>query len=199
MYREASSKLVESFAMVAWSIWERQNRIRERQKVWGVDEVCARASEMLKEFHGVHRKIPRLVVRSGDVWWKPPALGLFKVNFDGAFFEEQACAGLGVVIRDSAGLVIGALSRKIRYPGSVDTVEALAARRAVVFAQELCLQAVEVEGDSLKVIQALVAAKPSRTLFGNVITDIHCLVASFNYIFFHVKREGNKLAYAPFP
>ena len=44
-------------------------------------------------------------------------------------------------------------------------VEALAARRAVVYAQELCLQAVEVEGDSLKVIQALVAAKPSRTLF----------------------------------
>ena len=76
MYREASSKLVESFAMVAWSIWERQNRIRERQKVWGVDEVCARASEMLKEFHGVHRKIPRLVVRSGDVRWKPPALQL---------------------------------------------------------------------------------------------------------------------------
>ena len=75
-------------------------------------------------------------------------------------------------------------------------VEALAARRAVVFAQELCLQAVEVEGDSLKVIQALLAAKPSRTLFGNVITDIHCLVASFNYIFFHVKREGNKLAHA---
>nr|POE51285.1 hypothetical protein CFP56_65288 [Quercus suber] len=78
--------------------------------MWGVEEVCTRASELLKEFHDVHRKIPRLAVRSGDIQWKPPAFGLFKVNFDGAFFEEQACAGLGVVIRDLVGLVIGALS-----------------------------------------------------------------------------------------
>ena len=59
-----------------------------------------------------------------------------------------------------------------------------------------CLQAVEVDGDSLKVIQAIVATKPSRTLFGNVIADIHCLVANFNYSFCHFKREGNKLAHA---
>ena len=75
-------------------------------------------------------------------------------------------------------------------------VEALAARRAVVFAKELCLQSVEVEGDSLCVIQALVAAKSSRTMFGNVIADIHCLVSNINCSFSHVKREGNKLAHA---
>jgi len=39
-----------------------------------------------------------------------------------------------LVIRDSRGLIIGALSQRIRLPGSVDMVEALAARRAVVFA-----------------------------------------------------------------
>ena len=37
---EVSSKLVELFAMIAWSIWERQNRVRKRQKLWGNDEVC---------------------------------------------------------------------------------------------------------------------------------------------------------------
>jgi len=54
----------------------------------------------------------------------------------------------------------------------------------------------EGEGNSLKVIQALVAAKPSRTFFGNVIADIHCLVSNLNCSFCHVKREGNKLAHA---
>ena len=105
--------------------------------MWGVNEVCTQASELLKEFHDVDKKIPRFGVRSGDIWWKPPASGLFEVNFDGAFFEEHACAGLGVVIRDWVGLVISALSQKIRYSRSVDMVEALDARRAVVFAQEL--------------------------------------------------------------
>ena len=107
--------------------------------MWGIDEVCHRASDLLKEFHDVHKKISRMVARIGDTWWKLPASGLFKVNFDGALLKEQACAGLGVVIRDSTGLTIGALSQKIRHPGSMDMVEALAARKAVVFAKELCL------------------------------------------------------------
>ena len=75
-------------------------------------------------------------------------------------------------------------------------VEALAARRAVVFAKELCLQSVEVEGDSLCVIQALVAAKSSRTMFGNDIADIHCLVSNINCSFCDVKRAGNRLVHA---
>ena len=78
--------------------------------MWGIDEVCHRASDLLKEFHDVHKKIPWMVARSGDTWWKLPTSGLSKVKFDGALFKEQACAGLGVVIRDSMGLTIGALS-----------------------------------------------------------------------------------------
>lgn len=78
--------------------------------MWSIDEVCHRASDLLKEFHDVYKKIPWMVARSGDTWWKPPASGLFKVNFDGALFEKQACEGLGVVIRDSTRLNIGALS-----------------------------------------------------------------------------------------
>nr|XP_023873270.1 uncharacterized protein LOC111985845 [Quercus suber] len=119
-----------------------------------------------------------MAVRSSDSRWKPLAFGVYKINFDGAFFEERACAGLGVVIRDSVGLVIGALSQKIRYPGSVDMVEALAACRAIVFAKELCLQSIVVEGDSLRVIQALVDARPSRPMYGHVIADIHSLVSN---------------------
>ena len=44
------------------------------------------------------------------------------------------CAGLGVVVRDSAGLVIAALSQRVRLPGSADVVEALVACRAMRFA-----------------------------------------------------------------
>ena len=158
--------------------------------------MCRHASDLLKEFHDVHKKVPRLAVCSNDSRWTPLASGLYKINFDGALFEEQACAGLGVVIRDSAGLIIGALSQKIRYPGLVDMVEALAASRAVVFAKELCLQSMVVEGDSLWVIQALIDARPSRTMFGHVIADIHSLASNVDCSFCHVKRGGNKLAHA---
>lgn len=110
-----------------------------RQKVWDIGEVCHRTFDMLKEFHDVHKKVPQVVVRNGDTQWKPPAFGIYKINFDGALFKEQACAVLGVVIKDSAGLIIGTLSQKIRHLGFVDMVEVLAASRAIVFAKELCL------------------------------------------------------------
>ena len=158
--------------------------------------MCRRASNLLKEFPDVHKKVPRMVVRSSDSRWKPSSSSVYKINFDGALFEEQAYTSLGVVIKDLAGLVIGALSQKIRHPGSMDMVEALAANRAIVFAKELCLQSMVVEGDSLRVIQALVAAKPSRTMFGHVIAEIHSLVSNVDCSFCHVNREGNKLAHA---
>ena len=72
-------------------------------------------------------------------------------------------------------------------------VEALAARRAIVFAKELCLQSVVVEGDSLRVIQAIVAAKSSRTMFGNVIADIHYLESNFIVVFVMLKGRAISL------
>ena len=65
--------------------------------------------------------------QSADLRWKLPDSGFFKVNFDGALFLDQRCAGLGVVVRDSDGLIIAALSQRGRLLGSVDVVEALAA------------------------------------------------------------------------
>ena len=46
----------------------------------------------------------------------------------------MARAGLGVVVRDEEGMVIAALSQNIKLPSSVDLVEALAARRAILSA-----------------------------------------------------------------
>ena len=100
----------------------------------------------IKEFrdvqkHPLRQPVPREVIK-----WSPPAESVYKVNFDRAVFEDQACAGLGVVVKDSAGLIIGALSQKIKFPGSVVMVEALAARRAVLFAKEISVFRVVVEG-----------------------------------------------------
>jgi len=38
--------------------------------------------------------------------WKPPEQGWVKVNVDGAFNHDTGRAGIGIVIRDSAGVAI---------------------------------------------------------------------------------------------
>ena len=155
-----------------------------------------RASELLQEYRDVQLVNPRMAVRSMDLHWKPPNLGVYKVNFDGALFLDQGCADLGVVVRDSAGLVMAALSQRVRLPGSPDVVEALVARRAICFAQELSLHNVVFEGDSLKVIQAIIHTRPVQTLYGHIIDEIRLLSSSFICNFLHVNRKGNKLVHA---
>lgn len=83
----------------------------------------------------------------GPVRWTHPLDGLYKVNFDAALFEGSGYAGIGVAIQDLSGAIIGALSQKIPLPHSVELAEALAARRTVVFAQELSIANVLVKGD----------------------------------------------------
>ena len=60
-----------------------------------------------------------------------------------------------MVCRDNSGLVIVALRQNLGQVQSVEMAEALAARRAVVFAEEMSLFRIIIEGDCLSVIQAL--------------------------------------------
>ena len=67
------------------------------------------------------------------VAWCPLDASWHKINFDGALFVKENCAGVGVVIRNGQGLVMASLSQKVPLPFTVIEVEALAARRAVKF------------------------------------------------------------------
>ncbi|XP_075659605.1 uncharacterized protein LOC142629488 [Castanea sativa] len=109
----------------------------------------------------------------------------------------MALKGLGVVIRDCHGQVIAALSQKVQMPISVEAAEALAAYRAIVFAKELCIFKVVVEGDCLRVIQALKAKERCNTLYGNIIEDMRNQSLSLQSCQFqHVHWDGNKLVHA---
>ena len=107
------------------------------------------------EFLDVHKQAPRVGVRLPPVRWSLPPEHCYKANFDMAFFENSGCAAIGVVYRDHIGSVIVALSQKIAMAQSVELVEALAAKQSVVFAKELSLFIMVIEGDSFRVIQAL--------------------------------------------
>ena len=76
-------------------------------------------------------------------------------------------------------------------------VEALAARRALTFAQEISIFSVEVEGDSLQVIRAISNKKLDRSGLGHIIQDIKQLGSYMQSCSFsHIGRGGNKLAHS---
>lgn len=121
-------------------------------------------------------------------WSIPPDL-------DRALFHDLSCAGIGVVIRDAAGKVVGALSERINLPPTVEDVEALACKRAIAFAIELGLHHVVFEGDSATIIKYLQADTPCMASFGIVIANSLSLASQLDSVsFIHVRRMGNAVA-----
>ena len=112
------------------------------------------------------------MVHRNHVRWRPPNDDEVKINYDGAIFSEEGRAGLGVVCRSSDGVVLASLSEQIPLPATIPQVEALAARRAAVFAVELGFTSVVLEGDSDTVCKDLSSTEPSLALHGHIIHDV---------------------------
>ena len=89
------------------------------------------AGEMLHDFLDAQDEASMTPQVLTQPHWSALTQTWYKANFDGALFSSTNAAGLGVVIRDNVGAVIGALSMRIPLPQSVATVETLACRCAV--------------------------------------------------------------------
>ena len=54
LFTHGSGLRIALFAVVAWSLWQYRNRMRERQSVWPLHELGNRARALLVEFWEVH-------------------------------------------------------------------------------------------------------------------------------------------------
>lgn len=99
--------------------------------------------------------------------------------------------------KDSLGQVLATLAEKIKKPHTLDYLEMMAARRAVIFAQEIGLQQCHFEGDSEIIIKALKAGDMFFSFFGHLVRDTLVVVNSFtSFSFSNIVRQGNAVAYA---
>ena len=132
----------------------RRNAIRLGHLTWPLNQILSIAAGMLQDFLSSQDDVPVANQVPPDLHWCPPEQFQYKANFDGAVFKSCNSAGLGVVICDNKGAVIGALSMHIPLPQSVAEVEALACKRAVQIAIGMGLHEVIFEGDAAVVIKA---------------------------------------------
>ncbi|XP_020266771.1 uncharacterized protein LOC109842286 [Asparagus officinalis] len=96
--------------------------------------------------------------------WYPPAPGLLKLNTDTAVPLEGDIIGLGGVIRDHYGHVIGCYSMVIRGPMFVDHAELLAVLEGIRFVRRMNWRISVVKIDSLKVVSLVDSLSPFASL-----------------------------------
>ncbi|KAL6141458.1 hypothetical protein ACLB2K_059746 [Fragaria x ananassa] len=131
--------------------------------------------------------------------WTPPPVGWLKANIDGAFQAAMKQGGIGVLLRDSDGHVVGGICMKVDTVASLDTVEALAGRAACELAAEFNLSPVVLESHCLKLVKPCSSSVEDESTFGQVVADIKDEISSMPCSFFsHIFRKtiyaANKLA-----
>ena len=192
----AEQKHPELFSMVVWTIWQQRNDSRLGKHVFLPSQILQRAREKLQELSTLH--IPTSPPRTTPAsCWRSLDHDHVKINVDGALFSKENQAGIGVVIRNEAGLVLASRSQQIPLPATVLEVEALAARRALEFAAEIGVNKVILEGDSSILIKALQGRNHSLAQFGHIAEDVKYIASCLQHCMFsHVLRHCNKVAHA---
>ena len=192
-------KQLELFAYTAWSIWNQRNQVRVRAPAITLHQIPSASRSLLQEYQSntlssdshLHRRTQHVQQR-----WEPPPANFVKINFDGAVFFKDKFSGVGAVIRDENGLVLGSCSKHLPQAYSAVEVEALAAATALALAEDLGMQRVILEGDSLVIIKALREEEQFFSPVGLLLEDVRKLSLSFQQLLYsHTKREGNSVTH----
>ncbi|XP_060974688.1 uncharacterized protein LOC133039760 [Cannabis sativa] len=165
----------EELLMVIWAIWHARNELAWREKSLSAAEVILLARVVLNQWRNAQqRRMGSLFVPSGSnidlEHWVKPVMGKIKVNVDGAIFANDGKFGAAGVARDHDGRFIEAFT--------------------------VLLEGVDVETDSLVVVQAVRGSVFIPSPFGQHVSACRTLLASLPLVTINfVKRSVNKAAH----
>nr|POE52452.1 hypothetical protein CFP56_74007 [Quercus suber] len=164
---DKDAKLVVTLAS---ALWYNRNEVRHGKIKKSAMAFVQWSRQYLRESQAANQVVSSPVVPR-VVGWSPPPTARYKVNIDGSVFSAQKCAGVGVMIKDSNGQVIAALSRNFNEPLGALEVEAKAFEVSLEFACDVGVQDFILKGDSLVVYNALCGSSTPPTVIASVLGD----------------------------
>ena len=180
--------------MICRSIWFRRNQVWHKHPTYPFSQLFFQVSQALQDFQQT-LSLPSAPVIP-QVYWIPPPVSSFKLNFDGALLQDINVVGLRVIFRDHQEQVIASIAEKVCLPQSSDEVEALAVAKAISFALDIGLNSIIVEGDSEVIINFLQHEEALFATFGHLISTTKVSIVACSSIFFsHTHILSNFIAY----
>lgn len=184
------------FFALCWGLWIARNQAIFNNVNRVVTGIVQRVCDYVQEFCQVRAQVQGLRICPSPSIWRPPPVGVLKINFDAATFDALEAIGVGVIVREAHGKVLAAMSERLPHWVDADCAEALAAASAVAFGVELGLQHIHLEGDSSSVIKAFHSEDQMLSSFGHLLQGAVCTSRSFtSFCCSHVLRNGNKAAH----
>lgn len=152
--QETKEKRWQMCLWTCWIIWKKRCKavfeMTEPNPVQTVEEI----KKLLEEFN----KLPKTIGNPGGQparhEWQRPEPGIIKINVDAAWCHRSKKGGIGVIVRNETGAVIGDANRILTGQG-IEELEAEAIRIGMHIAKEMGWNRIIVESDSKTVINQI--------------------------------------------
>ncbi|XVF79161.1 hypothetical protein PTKIN_Ptkin14bG0197700 [Pterospermum kingtungense] len=120
------------FGVLSWVIWTDRNKELHGEGKKKASRAAKFALDYIREYN-LAQGSSSCAQQREKVVWVPPPESYYKVNFDGSLHEQNRIGGIGVIVRNSSGEVMGALARPPQWFHDPMQIEALSAVTAVQF------------------------------------------------------------------
>ncbi|XP_042962497.1 uncharacterized protein LOC122296769 [Carya illinoinensis] len=184
----------EQLALCTWGLWHRRNKLLFEQQRLSPQQVMDHTFSLQQE-----QKSAIAEQRKGLkplCSWTPPQAGALKLNTDGAIFQDQCSSGVGMVLRDEGGQVIFTTSKPKHEVTDPMEIKFLAVLRGLQVCLPLGITELEVELDSLLVVQELTTDQESMSIWRNLVFEIRRLLQRFPKVSIkHRGRMANAVAH----
>ncbi|KAL4271151.1 hypothetical protein GQ457_13G007950 [Hibiscus cannabinus] len=186
----------EEIFLTIWALWTARNKLIFKGQTQNPNVLSTFVRSYLSELNLLSARLNPQISVINKRWSSPPS-SFYKINVDASFHSADSVAGLGVVVRDEEGFILGAFSSLAFHVPSAFAAEALAARCGVQFDLELGLTRVILEGDALSIIKKLQLQVDDLSEVSAFIFDTKRLARQFQaFQIGYIPRSGNKVAHA---
>ncbi|XP_041004015.1 uncharacterized protein LOC121249371 [Juglans microcarpa x Juglans regia] len=125
-------------------------------------------------------------------WWEPPLEGVYNVNWDTTINKAFGRVGIEIIIRDheSKVMAIKIIQREL-FPDTY-RAESFGVLQAVIFASEIGLMMIIIEGDAMQVITSINQKEAIYHCSGVLIWDAKQKLLQFeSWNAYHIRRDAN--------
>lgn len=178
-----------------WAVWSERNARRHGDAGrsvgasvrWSIDTTM----DLANAGKDVRKKTQKMKVQ-----WKPPEIGVIKVNVDASFFEQNGNGGTGVVVRDHGGQLLCAQALWYEFVAGPHVMEAYAIRDGLRLALQMGLRSIVLESDASVVVGLLNSGNFDRSGIAPILHEVMDVGENLEQLqLCHVGRSSNEAAH----
>ncbi|KAA3478112.1 reverse transcriptase [Gossypium australe] len=196
MFTEAEEHHRNIIAISTWSLWYCRNKLMHEGTKTQMQEILGFIRGYMMEIEVSRKNLQPQIRPNLQELWRPPEIGIIKINFDASFQIRERLAITPVIARDAMGVILGAETYLVEDIVDSFVAEARACERAVLLAKSRGFQRLVVEGDALTVIKSIKRKNHEKSILKSITQHINQLGLCFDEISYHyVPRSANGVAH----